>query len=91
MRRSRRRKRSEEHTSELQSRPHISLTPKKDTAKLVPAAIWHASWRRYSVSGAICNWADCHTVGESPSGSLVISLTAPIDASYLFCPLIIFL
>ena len=67
------------------------LTPKKDTGTLVTADIWHASWRRYSVSGAICNWVDCHTVGESPSGSLVISLTAPIDASYLFCPLIIFL
>ena len=32
-----------------------------------------------------------YSYDESPSMSLVISLTAPIDASYLFCPLIIFL
>ena len=66
-------------------------TPKKLTGTFVTADIWHASWRRYSVSGAICSCADCQTVGLSPSGSLVISLTAPMLASYLFWSLSIFL
>ena len=30
-------------------------TPKKLTGTLVTADIWQASWRRYSVSGAICS------------------------------------
>ena len=66
-------------------------TPKKLTGTLVTADIWQASWRRYSVSGAICSCADCQTVGLSPSGSLVISFTAPIEASYLLSSLSIFL